>query len=90
MVEQNSETQKSQRTVLRKMGRGLGKYLTDWRNSLGHSLLGIVFLVLAIWAPVDVWIKLIAIACLITLNVIRMRFKARRAALQVAVEEEKV
>jgi Flp pilus assembly protein TadB len=90
MVEHNSETQKSQETVFRKIGRGLGKYLTDWRNLLGHSLLGIVFLVLAIWAPVNIWIKLIVIACLITFNVIRMRRKAKRAALKVAVEDEKV
>lgn len=65
---------------LSQAGRGLKGYLTDWRNLLGHALLGVIFLALAIWAPVQIWIKLVTIACLITVNIIRMRRKAQKAA----------
>ena len=70
-----------------KIWRGLRSYLTDWRNLLGHSLLGVLFLVLAIWAPVQIWIKLVTIAILVTLNIIRMRRKASKTATVKAEEE---
>ncbi len=57
---------------------GIKGYLTDWRNLLGHALLGVVFLFVAIWAPINIWLKLIIIALLITFNVFRMRLKAKK------------
>lgn len=47
--------------------------LKDWRNWLSHGLMGIGLLILALWVPVALWIKLIFIACLILLNLRRMR-----------------
>lgn len=65
-------------TVLKKIGSGLKAYLTDWKNLLGHALLGIFFVVIAVWAPINLWLKLGIIACLICLNILRMRLKAKK------------
>lgn len=71
----NEQTQDREKTITRKIARGLKAYLTDWRNLLAHGMLGVVLLIVAIWAPVVVWIKLIVIACLICFNTWRMRRK---------------
>lgn len=66
--------------IFSKIWRGLKGYLMDWRNLLGHAILGVLFLILAIWAPVQGWIKLVTIICLITVNILRMRLKTRKSA----------
>lgn len=76
----NVEAQKCLALVLRKIWRGFRGYLIDWRNLLGHTLIGIVFLVLALWVPVNIWVKLVIIACLITFNILRIRRKVKKAA----------
>lgn len=53
---------------------GLKKYFMDWRNWLTHSLVGILLLLIAIFAPVNVYIKIAFIACVIGFNVIRMKY----------------
>ena len=62
-------------SAFRRVWQGLKAYLTDWRNLLGHALLGVVFVVVAVWAPITLWLKLVIIAALITFNVLRMRNK---------------
>ncbi|NTU89009.1 MAG: hypothetical protein HGA54_03750 [Actinobacteria bacterium] len=64
-----------------KLGYGLKAYLTDWKNLLGHSLLGVCFLVLAIWAPINGWVKLAVVACLIGFNIRRMKRKKNAASI---------
>ena len=70
----NLETNSSP-SALRRVWQGLKAYLTDWRNLLGHALLGVVFVVVAVWAPIALWLKLVIIAVLITFNMLRMRLK---------------
>ena len=65
-------------SVFQRVWSGLKAYLTDWRNLLGHALLGVVFVVIAVWAPIALWLKLIIIAALITFNVLRMRNKNKK------------
>ena len=76
---QNIRTQNAEdkQAPVGKAASGLKAYLTDWRNLLGHALLGIIFLVIAIWAPIDWWIKIIIIVILISFNIWRMRRKHR-------------
>lgn len=69
----------NQSTIFQRIWSGLKAYLTDWRNLLGHALLGVFFVVIAVWAPINIWLKLAIIACLITLNVLRMRLKSKKA-----------
>ena len=80
MTETNKVTTPAKPNVLKAIFNGLKVYLTDWRNLLGHALLGVVFVVIAIWAPINLWLKLAIIACLITLNVLRMRAKSKKKA----------
>ena len=70
----------SKRSVLSSIWAGLKSYLTDWRNLLGHALLGVVFVLIAIWAPISVWLKLVIIALLIAFNIFRMRRKNKKSA----------
>ena len=66
--------------IAKKAGKGLAAYLTDWKNLLAHALLGCLLLLIAIIAPVPIWAKLLLIICLVTLNILRMRWsKARKA-----------
>ncbi len=63
---------------MKKFFTGILTYLKDWRNWLSHGLMGIALLILAIWVPVALWIKLIFIGCLICFNILRMRHAAMR------------
>lgn len=84
MSKETTPSKNNSTSIFGKIWHGLKGYLTDWRNLLGHALIGVLFLVVAIWVPVQLWIKLIVIVCLITFNVIRMRLKAKKAAKQAA------
>lgn len=63
---------------MKKVFSAIIKYLSDWRNWLVHALVGIALLVAIIWVPVQWWIKIIALVCVITLNSIRMLLSAKR------------
>ena len=78
MNQPTERSSKPLRTVFQSIWTGLKSYLTDWRNLLGHALLGVVFVVIAVWAPISLWLKLIIIAALITFNVLRMRNKNKK------------
>ena len=80
MTKTNIEITPVKPNVFKTIFTGLKAYLTAWRNLLGHALLGVVFVVIAIWAPINLWLKLAIIACLITLNVLRMRAKSKKKA----------
>lgn len=64
--------------IAKKAGKGLAAYLTDWKNLLAHALLGCLLLLIAIIAPVPIWAKLLLIVCLVTLNIIRMKWSKSR------------
>ena len=78
MNNQANTNNKPALSVFRRVWSELKAYLTDWRNLLGHALLGVVFVVIAVWAPISLWLKLIIIAALITFNVLRMRNKNKK------------
>ena len=90
MHKNNKPEQNGFLKILRAVGLGLKAYLTDWRNLLGHALLGVLFVVIAVWAPINVWLKLGIIACLIALNILRMRGKAKKRNERNAAEDELV
>jgi Flp pilus assembly protein TadB len=84
----NSNNQPNQpASVFQRIWGGLKAYLTDWRNLLGHALLGVFFVVIAVWAPINIWLKLAIIACLIALNILRMRLKSKNATKKESVAE---
>lgn len=55
-----------------RIGKGLKAYLTDWKNLLGHALIGIILVVFTIWAPVPGWIRILVLLAVIGFNVWRM------------------
>jgi Flp pilus assembly protein TadB len=88
MTQKSAQKQPSQFvTALKKIGSGLKAYLTDWKNLLGHALLGVFFVVIAVWAPINLWLKLGIIVCLIGLNILRMRLKAKKQTEKESVPE---
>jgi hypothetical protein len=54
--------------------QGLKTYLTDWRNLLTHTLVGVAILLIALFAPVSPYIRLAFVAVVIAFNVIRMKY----------------
>lgn len=52
---------------------GIVKYLSNWKNLLNHAVVGVFFLLVAIYAPINILIKLGIIVIVITLNVSRMK-----------------
>lgn len=56
---------------------GLVKYLSDWRNLLNHGLVGIFFLLVAIYTPVNIFVKLGVIVLVITFNIRRMKKRVK-------------
>ena len=87
MQESSESKSRSVASFFGSIWRGLKSYLTDWRNLLGHALLGVVFVVIAVWAPINIWLKLAIIACLISLNVLRMRLKAKKKNMKESVTQ---
>jgi hypothetical protein len=54
--------------------KGLRAYLTDWKNILTHSIVGVVILLIALFAPVSPYIRIAFVGGVVAFNVIRMRY----------------
>lgn len=57
---------------------GIIAYLSDWRNWLVHGLVGVGLLLIAIFAPVDWWVKIIVLVLVVVFNCIRMNLKDQK------------
>jgi len=66
--------------MLKNAFKGLITYLSDWRNWLTHSLIGVGLLVVALVLPVDIHIRLLVLATVVAFNVWRMRRSKSREA----------
>jgi hypothetical protein len=58
--------------------KGLKSYLTDWKNLLTHSIVGVVIVVIALFAPVSPYVRLAFVAVVVAFNVVRMRYTGNR------------
>ena len=87
MQESSESKSRSVASFFGSIWRGHKSYLTDWRNLLGHALLGVVFVVIAVWAPINIWLKLAIIAFLILFNILRMRLKAKKKNMKESVTQ---
>lgn len=54
--------------------KGLKTYLTDWKNLLTHSIVGVAILLIALFAPVSPYIRIAFVGVVVVFNVIRMRY----------------
>ncbi|MDO5844042.1 MAG: hypothetical protein Q4Q53_02715 [Methanocorpusculum sp.] len=66
------------KSIAKTAGKGIAAYLTDWKNLLAHALFGVVLLVIAIFAPIPIYARLLLIAALICCNILRMRWSKKR------------
>lgn len=82
------EKSEQQRSWLRTVAGAVWNYIKDWRNLVSHMALGWVLLALAIWLPVDWWMRLAVILALIALNTLRMRRRSARLAAAAAEQSE--
>lgn len=54
--------------------KGMKSYLTDWKNLLTHTIIGIVLLWFALFAPISPYIRIGVLGVVLAFNVIRMRY----------------
>jgi hypothetical protein len=54
--------------------KGLKTYLTDWKNLLTHTVVGVVILAIALFAPVSPYVRLAFVGVVVAFNVIRMKY----------------
>jgi hypothetical protein len=59
---------------MNKIINGIKNYFLDWRNWITHSLVGILLLAIAIFAPVSIYLKIVFIICVVGFNVLRMKY----------------
>jgi len=60
--------------MLRRLFRGIREYLTDWKNLLTHSLVGVLILAVAVYAPVSPYVRMGFVGCVVGFNVLRMKY----------------
>lgn len=58
--------------------RALAAYLTDWKNLLAHSLVGVAILAIAWFLPVKPLYRIIILCAVVGLNILRMRLSGKR------------
>jgi hypothetical protein len=54
--------------------KGIKTYFTDWKNLLTHTLVGIVILLIALFAPVSPYLRIGFVLVVLGFNVVRMRY----------------
>ncbi|BAM69368.1 MULTISPECIES: hypothetical protein [unclassified Methanothermobacter] len=59
---------------MRRLFRGIREYLTDWKNLLTHSLVGVLILAVAVYAPVSPYVRMGFVGCVVGFNVLRMKY----------------
>lgn len=54
--------------------KGIKAYLSDWKNWLVHSIVGVILLLFLLFAPLDPYIRLAVLGGVIVFNVFRMKY----------------
>ncbi|MDO5850779.1 MAG: hypothetical protein Q4P14_06135 [Methanobacteriaceae archaeon] len=72
-----------------KIFNALKIYLTDWKNLLAHTLVGVVLLAIALFAPVHWIYRVIFLILVVVFNVIRMRYSKNKKDKQAKENENK-
>ncbi|MDI6702473.1 putative protein {ECO:0000313/EMBL:AAB84660,1} [Methanothermobacter wolfeii] len=60
--------------MLGKILGGIKAYLTDWKNLLTHTLVGVMILAIAVYAPVSPYLRMGFVGCVVGFNVVRMKY----------------
>ncbi len=53
---------------------GFKDYLTDWKNLLTHTLIGVILLFIALFAPVSPYLRITFVMAVVVFNLLRMKY----------------
>jgi hypothetical protein len=53
---------------------GIKTYLTDWKNLLMHSIVGVLIVIIALFAPISPYLRIGFVIVVIGFNVLRMKY----------------
>ena len=59
---------------MKRLFNGVKAYLSDWRNWLMHTLVGILIIIIALFAPVSIYLRLTFVVLVVGFNVWRMKY----------------
>ncbi|MGB8232410.1 MAG: hypothetical protein WCE60_00310 [Methanobacterium sp.] len=59
---------------MRRILNGVKAYLSDWKNLLMHSIVGILIVIIALFAPISPYLRLGFVILVVGFNVLRMRY----------------
>ncbi|MCF7833272.1 MAG: hypothetical protein K9N05_06840 [Candidatus Marinimicrobia bacterium] len=59
---------------MKKFFLNIWKYLKDWKNLLGHTLLGLAIIFVSAILPIPWWARLMVFVVLVVFNIFRERF----------------
>ena len=62
----------------KKVGHGLKKYLTDWKNLLLHGIVGVILLWFLLFAPIAWYYRVLALLLVIAFNICRMKYADKK------------
>jgi len=67
--------------------RGLGRYLSDWKNLLAHGLVGVALVTIPLVLPLPPAGRILVFVLIVALNLLRMKIEKRMAAKKAAALE---
>jgi hypothetical protein len=62
------------RPFMKRLFNGVKAYLSDWRNWFMHTLVGILIIIIALFAPVSIYLRLNFVVLVVGFNVWRMKY----------------
>ncbi len=59
---------------MKRLLSGIKAYLSDWKNWAVHGIVGVILLLFLLFAPLDIYVRLGVLACVVLFNVFRMKY----------------
>lgn len=60
---------------MKKITTAVHDYIKDWKNLLFHAITGVIILIVAIYLPVSIYIRIGILILVILFNIYRTKFK---------------
>jgi diacylglycerol kinase len=60
---------------MKKIAKAIHDYIKDWKNLLFHTITGVVILIVAIYLPVSIYIRIGILILVVLFNIFRKKFK---------------
>ena len=60
--------------IIMRILTGIKTYLTDWKNLLMHSIVGVLIVIIALFAPISPYLRIGFVIVVIGFNVLRMKY----------------